>query len=248
LITLLTPTRDRPEAFRLCVKWMQRQTYVGAVQWIIVDDSNETTSLEVPGMADLMSRWDVAYVRRNPSDIVCTLQDNLLVAIPKIGSEKVIFAEDDEWYAPGYVAAMAVLLDEAELVGECGARYFNVKSRRWWKPNNQKHASLCRTAIRSSMLPVLAEACKSSKEANDVFVDLRLWGVVNGGSRPPSSKLVSSKLSVGIKGMPGRGGAGKSHTPDAFPNFDPDLRVLREWIGEDAQEYAKFVDGRMRKP
>lgn len=245
-LTLVTPTRDRPEAFALCVKWMQRQSYFGLVQWIVIDDGDEPTKLGVPGMEDVSTRWNFQYVRRNPSKDLCTLADNLMAAIPKITGEKIVVIEDDEWYGSDYLAQMAGLLNEAELVGENNARYYNVKSRRWWCPDNQKHASLCRTAMKSSMIPALAAACRASKDAGDVFVDLRLWGQVEGSALPPSTKLVPSILSVGVKGMPGRGGAGKSHKWDAFRERDLKLVKLKEWIGVvDAREYERFADQRL---
>jgi hypothetical protein len=45
------------------------------------------------------------------------------------------------------------------------------------------------------------------------------------------------RLSIGIKGMPGRGGLGRGHKLDAYRNDDPDGKLLREWIGPDAEVY-----------
>ena len=38
MLTLLTATGCRPEAWALCERWMARQTYAGTVRWVIVDD------------------------------------------------------------------------------------------------------------------------------------------------------------------------------------------------------------------
>lgn len=130
------------------------------------------------------------------------------------------------------------MLDVAPLVGEKHARYYNVRSRRWFQPHNQVHASLCRTGLSRSLLGALAAACEESNRAGDPFVDLRLW------SKHGGAFLLApySGCSIGIKGMPGRGGAGKSHAWNAFPFKDPGMGTLTSWIGDDALEYAKFAD------
>ena len=43
VITLITPTGDRHEAFALCEKWIGRQSYIGQIQWVVVDDGHEPT-------------------------------------------------------------------------------------------------------------------------------------------------------------------------------------------------------------
>lgn len=40
-LTLLTATGERQEAFDLCQRWMQRQTFEGSVRWVIVDDGEK---------------------------------------------------------------------------------------------------------------------------------------------------------------------------------------------------------------
>lgn len=247
-VTLISPTRDRPEAFSLCVKWMMRQTFSGSVHWLIVDDGDTPVDPIKSGLNQMPHRWEVERIRREPSKAVCTLQDNLLEAIPRIKSHKVLIIEDDENYVPAYVRTVSGLLEDADLAGEKNARYYNVTSRRWWCPNNQRHASLCRTGLRASLLPHLIQACELSKLGKDVFVDLRLWGVEKGLQLPKDVRttlLPGGSLSVGIKGMPGRGGLGKSHGWNVFPNRDPKMDKLREWIGEDAKEYERFANMRL---
>jgi len=242
-LTVLTPTRDRQEAFALCVKWMSRQTHTEPVQWLIIDDGD----VEIDWKKDWQVGGNVIVerLRRSPSSDACTLQANILHAIPHIKGYAVVFFEDDEHYSPKYLEMMAAMLDEAELVGEKDAHYYNVASRRWHLAGNTKHASLCRTGIRSVLLPKLEEACIASKADNDVFVDLRLWGLRGNGAASTSILLKDwSGLSVGIKGMPGRGGLGKSHGLDTFKNKDRNMKVLRQWIGEDAKHYEKYYLGR----
>ena len=251
-LALITPTRDRVEAFALCALWMSRQapTYLGRVQWLVVDDGDFGIDHEFYRGAwgdrwDLWrglnadKRWTVQHVRRAPSDDACTLQDNLLEAIPLIDAPKVLIIEDDEWYASTYLQQMSAALDQGMIAGEKNAHYYNVSSRRWFQPDNQLHASLCRTGFRHELLGDLAAAAGESKAAKDVFVDLRLWKA----HAADGCLFPWRGLSVGIKGMPGRGGLGRSHRWDAFPHRDPKLVTLTKWIGaQDASVYARFMD------
>src|SRR5205814_2710696 len=56
-------------------------------------------------------------------------------------------------------------------------------------------------------------------------------------NRHPTKLLKDAwKLSIGIKGMPGRGGLGRGHKLEAYKNGDPEGKLLREWIGDKAAE------------
>lgn len=233
-MSVITPTRDRPEAFALCVKWMMRQTIVDQIHWIVVDDGD----VPVTGLPDGIS---LTYIRRPPSKSLCTLHDNLLAAIPEIKKNKVVIFEDDEHYSLNYLSEMDGLLNQADLVGESDAGYYHVGSRRWMIASMGRHASLCRTAFRSSLLLQFENVIRESRRDGDVFIDRRLWGR-GAGKAPTKSKFLRpwTKISVGIKGMPGRGGLGKNHQRDLFPNSDPEMEVLRWWIGEDAKQYERF--------
>lgn len=230
-VTLITPTRDRPEAFALCERWISRQT-VRPFQWIVVDDGDVPIN---PTMGQ-------DYVRREPSEKVNTLPENLLAALPLVKGRVVVMVEDDEWYAPDYVERMARGLAQAPLGGERHARYYHVGDRAWREklPNQRQHCSLCRTGFSADLIPRMVEACEVSKLLGDPFVDMRFWGVNPGCSGPvPSSVNVSidRPLSIGIKGLPGRGGLGSAHRPGSLPKKDPTGAKLVEWIGEDAQFY-----------
>lgn len=308
-VCLITPTRDRPEAMALCARWMRRQTFMGKVQWLIVDDGDTPIDPALPFPAG----WAVEHVRRQPSEAAHTLTANLLAALPRVDAPLVLVIEDDEHYAPVYVEEMAWRLSRHDLVGECKARYYNVVERRWSiMTENNAHASLCRTGLRASLLPEFQKIVQSCHEKGNPFVDIVLWGslapvrqtnpsapaVTAPTSRPwaaaanwrpslkqapqtspehprppwPKSKLVTPPapdhdhpprplapdvqshagdsramlfegrgISVGIKGMPGRGGIGRSHASKAFPNVDQGWSKLIEWCGPDAQQYIDLA-------
>jgi endogenous inhibitor of DNA gyrase (YacG/DUF329 family) len=114
-------------------------------------------------------------------------------------------------------------------VGECRARYYNVATRRGQQLHNNQHASLCSTAMRGMAIETFRWAC----EQRTKFIDLELW------RKGRSRYLFGGGRVCGIKGMPGRGGIGMGHAADFSGTHDPDGRILREWIGDDAELYLR---------
>lgn len=232
-ITLITATGDRPEAFRLCEKWMARQTFKD-YDWIVVDDGAEATGVT----------QDQQYIRlapaANPQD---SFRRNLSVALECIRTPKVLFVEDDDFYDARYVEFMSAMLDMRDLVG-CGrCKYYHVGYRKWKLHTNVSHASLCQTGIRTGdYLMRMQDYLR--KHSRPQQLDGHIWRRAN---VPDSAKLLipCSILTIAIKGVPGRKGLGIHHTKQELENTkykdDPDGEVLRQWVGEaDAEVYLNM--------
>jgi hypothetical protein len=232
-VTLITCTGMRAESIRRCTKYVHRfygLTYQ-PVQWIVVDDGDVQT--HVPYMGDNATveeklirpahRWSAGQN---------TLALNLLAAIPHVKWDKVLFIEDDDQYAPGYMTAQVERMASADLVGETPSRYYHVPSRKYRIMPVSFHASLSQTAMRATMLPVLKSVCESSPE----FIDVRLWN--NSGIQRRLS--VPDRNVVGMKGLPGREGIGIGHRPEMFGigwRTDPGLETIKNWLGSDINLY-----------
>ena len=229
-ITLITATGDRPEAFRLCEKYMSRQTFAGAIQWLVVDDGLDPMPFSPIGK----------YIRREPSaeDRQPTLALNILTVLPFVESDKILFIEDDDWYAPEYVEYMFHALGNAVIAGEGNAIYYNVKERKYFKHGNTGHASLCQTGLRfnEDTRKLLQEVLYTQEK----FIDILLWQKINGVKH-----LVNHEqpLCVGIKGMPGRKGIGTGHNPNERYIEDPELAYLKNLIGDDVKNYERYFNG-----
>jgi len=232
-ITAITPTGDRPLAFRLCQQWMANQTR-RPDQWIVVDD----------GKVPLTPTHAMTYIRREPQpdDPQHTLNLNLMAALPLITGDKILIIEDDEYYAPGYVEEMARRLDQAEVVGICRSKYYHVPTGGYSTIGNTTHASLAETAFQASFLPEIKEILSGS---SDPYVDMRIWQKAG----PRGSVFVDNDkpLYLGIKGLPGRGGIGQGHNPAIYGNRkDPaDRAVLKKWVPGDDQVYLDIVSGKL---
>jgi GT2 family glycosyltransferase/SAM-dependent methyltransferase len=226
-LTLITPTGDRPEAFALCERWMAHQRFAGTIQWIVVDDGRQPTACKAGQL--LLRREPVA------TDPPHTLAANLRTALPHVRGRRVLIIEDDDYYGPGYLATMTRWLEVADLVGEVGAKYYDLRFG-WRQFHEHTHASLCRTGFTRAVLPALAALIGQ----DDPSVDQRLWAAWRGTtfrSRDPGGE---SRLCVGIKGMPGRPPPAVGRWPYAP---DLDFVQLKQWVGEDdAKAYVPFAE------
>ncbi len=233
MLTLLTMTGCRPLAFELCERWMRKQDYTGPVRWIIVDDGEQPQLLKFrrPG-------WQIEIVRPQPfwKPGQNTQARNILAGLDLVDpDDRLVIIEDDDYYAPGYLSMAAMWLNYTDLAGEALARYYHVTRRLYYNCNNTQHASLCSTAMKGQAIDQLRHVANRHVD----FIDMTLWRSFAG-----TKQLYSSRLCVGIKGLPGRAGIGGGHRLQAGRNQihpDPQGYVLREWIGADWINYQSLM-------
>ncbi len=229
-ITALTCTGDRPEAFALCEKYMASQTQKPS-QWIVLDDG------ETPTKCTMGQQYVYCPEFKGKGSMANKVK--MAVASGLITGDAVALIEDDDYYAPEWLAWCALKLEKNELVGEGRAIYYNVEQRTWFPHENLGHASLCATAVKRSLFPLLERECAGE----DPFIDSRIWRDAKGNGRKiligdPNGR---KRYVVGMKAMPGRKGYGNGHTgQDKSAKADPNLAKLRELIGDAADNYAVF--------
>ena len=227
LVTVITPTGDRPEAFALCERWMSQQTYTGQIQWIVVDDGVEPTTCTM----------GQTYIRQRPMNHH-SLCRNLRAAIPHIQGECIFVVEDDDYYAPHYLSTMVGRLQRADLVGEFGAKYYYLRHKSF-RHNHQSehHASLCRTGMTRAVLDTL-KRCAFGWHPS---VDLRLWRAWKGRTFTWRDADGTQSLCVGMKGVEGRHSRGWKPSRNAVA--DADLQTLEKWVGREAAEiYRNMIE------
>lgn len=234
MVTVITPTGDRPLAFALCKHWMEMQTQ-RPDQWIVVDDGKTPT--KAPAWA--------AYIRRSPrpNDTSHTLNINLKTAIPYIKGSKILIMEDDEYYAPKYVETMAKELEVSEVVGIMRAKYYHLPTGGYTQMGNIGHASLAQTGFKDTFIPELSKIVNGNGNS---YVDLRLWQKAMAEQRAYLFLDAKDSLYIGMKGMPGRKGIGQGHDPSMYGKFrDTKRSVLKQWAGQDAKVYLDILDGKL---
>ena len=244
-ITCITPTGDRPLAFALCRQWMMNQTRQPG-QWIVVDDGKTPMTLD-----EAFKIHDfIKYVRREPrsDDPQHTLTLNLQAALPHIAGDKILIMEDDDYYAPEYVAEVARKLDQHEIVGIMQAKYYHLPTGGYHIHQNASHCSLSETSFRNSFLPEFREIlCERDVLPHPVGtdVDLRIWRKV--GNRGYRFSDSDKPLYLGIKGLPGRAGIGIGHNPAMYRGVQDtaDRTVLKKWAPKDYQVYLDILSGKL---
>jgi glycosyltransferase involved in cell wall biosynthesis len=226
MITAITPTGDRPLAFALCQNWMRNQTRQPE-QWLVIDDGKIPTS-------PLIS---MEYVRREPrrDDPRHTLILNLKAALSLIKGDIIMIIEDDEYYAPEYIAEMERRLSGHEVAGIMRSKYYHLYYGGFFRHGNVNRASLAQTAFKKSFLPEFEKLLYG-----DSFLDMRLWA----RTKPDQRYLFTddnNPLYLGIKGLPGRGGIGSGHkiTYGNYALDTSDRRMLRMWVPRD---YVIYLD------
>ena len=245
MLTLLTTTGARPEAFALCERYMFRQAGARPIRWIIVDDGDAAQAL---GPAP--DRFSRIVVRPTPpwrlgvNTQGRNLKEGLAAARAAASPRedlRIVVIEDDDWYHETWLETITGALSSAALVGEGLARAYNVPYARYLTMNNRAHASLHSSALRGAAIDALESALATPQK----FYDCAIWAAC------ADRKIITTRLTVGIKGLPGRPGIAEGH--DGISGRpDPGGRMLRSWIGEgDARNYERFfrteAENAMRK-
>lgn len=246
-ITCITCTGDRPLAFSLCKRWMQNQT-VKNFQWIVVDDG------KIPIEDFKFDGLNYAYRSRGPYEPDHTMILNLHEAFKLVDGRKILFIEDDEYYAPNYIEEMAKRLDRYKLVGIGRSKYYHLPTFRWGIHSNMGHASLAQTAFHVDIFDEIKNSL-----LGDCYFDIRVWKIVNGDK----ASLKSAKIDIlecisedgrglifedrvkslysGMKGLPGRVGIGAGHnSKQSFYNADTNKVILKRWV-EKKEDYNMYL-------
>jgi hypothetical protein len=212
---------------------------VAADQWIVVDDGR------VPCAWILKPRNLLDYVTRAPRvGDEPTLNANLREAIQRVKGTRVVIIEDDEYYAPDYIAQMNIRLNNFEVVGLCRTRYYHIPSGGYFVHSNLRHASLAETAFRQDFLATFATFLTADVRP---FLDTRLWGAII-HERSRAHLFTDSEihpLYLGIKGLSGRAGIGVGHSADRYRQFDTTRGVLKRWVPRDFSIYLDIIEGRL---
>ncbi len=230
-ITAITTACHRPEAWALSEQYMARQT-VQPEQWLVLDDDEPRTVCTMGQDYHYNSSW--SGVKSLPNKLAHAIKAGL------IRNDAIVFWENDDWYDPTWLERVAELLHRFVLVGEGRAIYYNVWQRYWFDHTNMGHASLCSTACRRSLFPLLTQICRDTPNG---FIDEALWRAMPAPQKTllDPSAVNGKRLVVGIKSMPGKQGYGGGHRGrDPFAIDDRGLGRLRELGGPDADSYARF--------
>lgn len=220
MITLITPTADRPEGIRLCERWVAAQT-MKPDQWIVADDGTEPAKLT-------MGQKHIRRPRKETGG--ASLARNILAAIPHVLGDVVLIFEDDDYYKSNHVEVCVERLKTVEATGCTWLNYYNIQMRAWCRIKNSC-AALCNTAMRRDRLPSLERAARDAMAQGIYHIDRLFWLAAG------SAGLHEQETVIGIKGLPGAAGIGIGHKAGPAWQRDAGGVKLRQWVGEDAEAY-----------
>lgn len=237
-VSLVTPTRNRPAAFVLLERWVQR--------WAVESDKPPSFEWIVGTDGDVGYAYTMGQeVVRRPSmpDVTgaASLCGNLMAALGRVRGEIVLVLEDDDWYAPAHLDALIAVFNDAavELAGTVPAFYYHLPSRRWQRMGNKAHASLSQTAFRRSLIPTVIDICRRQRP----FLDMELWRTP-GVTRTLLDNVAEGKVRhLGMKGLPGERGIGMGHR-SLLKHADASLAWLESQIGGDVQVYEGMAEAK----
>lgn len=219
-------------------------------QWIVVDD----------GKLPMIPMLECHYLRRHPSpsDPKHTMTINLGVALQHVEGDFIIILEDDEYYAPGYVAKMAELLERYEVAGIGRSKYYHLPTGGFIRDTNCDNASFAQTAFRRSFVPEVRELI-----AGDQYVDMRIWkrvgNVVNLKWAAPETfwteRIINNRaiivddgdqncLYVAMKALPGREGICWGHKAQHkyYKTVDHNREVLKRWMSPNFYDFNLYMN------
>lgn len=235
-ISIITPTGGRQQAFKLCERWMKRQT-LQPDEWIVVDDYEKPTKCKM-GQKVIRRKPFWQYGRM-------TLQKNLLEALKVVTGDIILIIEDDDWYSPNYIENMVKkfktlsegksISESSLLIGEGLTMYYNMRNYTHQYYNNINHASLFRTGFTKDLIPKINDLL--IKHIDQMYFDMYLWKEINDCNK--CIFLTKSPWSVGIKGLVGKRFVGTFGHFQGLPYLDEKYRNFLQKImsEEDAQIY-----------
>lgn len=233
--TIITPTGDRPETFKLCYRYVLRQS-VQPSNWIVIDDGETPTPM--PDISFL------TYVRRTkkPTDPQHTLPCQVLEALNYVKTNNVLIFEDDDWYNSDYAETYLNWFNRPEkpiLIGQGNGIYYHIPDSKYLLIKNTNRASLCQTGFTNKAFDLVKEKCHSCISTKTAFLDIKLW-------KSPINKYLNLEESihcVGMKGLKGRLGFSKAHKNTNGLILDVNHSKLKELIKTDYSMYERFING-----
>lgn len=232
MLSLITPTRGRPQAFKLLERWISRQTYDCPIEWVVPVDG------EFTGYSFTMHQRLVRP--REPLTRPHRFLDNMESGLNLCGGDIIAFIDDDDYYHPSYLETLLHAFDDptVDVAGFAPSTYYQVTTQKWRCMGNRKHCSLGQTAIRRRVLPEVMKII----DAGHVLIDMKLWYLPGLCKKVLVNSRPDGRLyHLGMKCMPGAKGISSGHAADVPGQPDPEGKQLRAFLGDDAVAYREFM-------
>lgn len=249
-VTIITPTRDRPQQLQLVIDCINNQT-VKPDKWVIVDDGPQPLSDQFLGKITVPLEY-IWYEK------ICnkSVTQNSLRALQKVSTNKCIVIQDDDYYPRTYIQHMSQLLQGKQnaLVGQLKWHIYRLSTGYYTIKDGVRKKPGCGTAFQWHAVGFIGEQIRR--------LIISAFTAVRGGWCPPdllTQRIVDMKhfqqnivdmkqhaaISLKDYGV-GTPGVVSIHRSDAGLIRDSDdFSVFKSWLGSDWVKYQKYL-GRLR--
>ena len=227
-IVAITPTGDRPDSLNRQVRYLQRTFLPPETEphWIVIDDGTS------PYCPDTPDGWDTIYFLRQTKEERASIVANLLLGLAHartLEPDFVFFWEDDDWYGYNRIyLQLEAMKSGIKMHGYANSLYYHVPSQKYRIMPN-KTASLFEMAITRSLLNPVFDFLQQYR-GDGLGLDGRLWREFG---EQKTAQARQEYRSIGLKGLPGRGGIGCGHKPRG-----------KKWRQDERFQYLTSLIGR----
>lgn len=177
----ITPTYDRPEFLEWSLKMWDQQRFPFARRQMLVVSTNPIEAKLPKGAESYVhGAVGVGGVKNLVANIECgvrTYINQIVAPLEEIANHYFVIWEDDDYYAPGYLAALETILDQQRTrpaaIGFGYTPYFNINNGRRRFNLHPGRSSFCATAVRADVFH------KFSWEPGVRYPDVELWEYLN---------------------------------------------------------------------
>jgi len=243
LISILTPTGDRPLGVSLLGHWINHQTIFEVlpdvwVEWIIVYDDEEERYSKLCGIQhDKLIASSTRLTYRKEYVGPKSMARNLLEACKQARGDYIFICEDDDYYAPDHLLhclyKMNGVCKSYDAVGTIWQKYYNIY-KQCFKTYKNIGSAMCATAFKRELLPTMEMALKWGFDKAHKGMDRKFWDTIT-IEQHRAVDIFDGHDVVGIKGLPGREGIGVGHYAPGF-EYDDGFATLVDWVGEKAAD------------
>lgn len=114
-VSVMTPTRNRPQWFEMALYSMKNQDYTDPIEWIIVEDGEADIRSQ---LTDLPPHIEVKYTRLDGTHPIGEMRN---VCLDHATGDVLIFHDDDDFYQPQHISYCVKSLLEQKAYGVAGS-------------------------------------------------------------------------------------------------------------------------------
>jgi hypothetical protein len=178
MISIITPTGDRPIQLGLLAMWMRFQDYGGEWEWIIIDDSKKDYPSWV--LNSIHEEGHTAHVRHIPREGneppgPLSFIQNMYRGIEEAKGDSILMAEDDDWYDSSYIRIFEKALSAFPAVGTKRTLYYHLPNQVY---RIMRGFTWHSTGFHRDLIPLVRDALHRCDMRKRGGLDVEFWKAI----------------------------------------------------------------------